>query len=117
LNEATLMRRIMLAVAKTTVLFRNQSGAYKAGEQWIRYGLGNPGGSDLIGWTSIEVTPDMVGKKVAILTALEVKTATGRATKEQEAFISAVQRAGGLAGIVRSEEDAAKVVANISTAG
>lgn len=113
MSEATLMRRIMLAVAKTTVLFRNQSGAYKAGEQWIRYGLGNPGGSDLIGWTSVEVTPEMVGKRLCVFTAIEVKTATGRSTKEQEAFIAAVQRAGGLAGVVRSEDDAQNVVKNM----
>jgi len=115
MSEASLMRRIMLAVAKTTVLFRNQSGAYKAGEQWIRYGIANPGGSDLIGWTPVEITPDMVGKRIAIFTALEVKTTTGRPTKEQLAFIEAVKRAGGIAEIVRSEDDAEKTVALFST--
>jgi hypothetical protein len=36
--------------------------------------VGVPGMSDLIGWTKIQVTPDMVGKEIAMFTAVEVKT-------------------------------------------
>ena len=115
MNEASLMRRIMLSLAKTTVLFRNQSGAYQSEGRWIRYGLANPGGADLIGWTSVEVTPDMVGRRLAVFTAVEVKTATGRPTLEQTRFIEAVKRAGGLATIARSEADAAKCVDEFAT--
>ena len=114
-NEGTIMRKIMLAVAKTTVLFRNTSGCYREGERFIKYGLGNPGGADLIGWTSVVVTPEMVGRKVAVITCLEVKTAKGKATTEQIAFIHAVKFAGGIAEIVRSEEEAEKTVAEFST--
>lgn len=63
------------------------------------------GSADLIGWSKLEITQDMVGKSVAIFTALECKTPKGRASKEQLNFIAAVQNAGGYAGIVRSLDD------------
>lgn len=94
-------------MSRRSVLFRNNQGAYKDdGGRWIKYGVCNPGGSDLIGWTSKTVTQDMVGSKVAIFTAVEVKTAKGRATEAQLNFIEQVKQAGGIAGIARSADDA-----------
>jgi hypothetical protein len=71
----------------------------------VKYGLVE-GGSDLIGWRTVIITPEMIGKPVALFLALEVKTATGKPTPEQENFIRAVRKAGGLAGVVRSCDDA-----------
>lgn len=68
------------------------------------------GSSDLIGWTTVEVTPAMVGKKIAIFTALEIKTESGRASKEQINFITRVREAGGIAGIARSEQEATQLI-------
>jgi hypothetical protein len=65
----------------------------------------------LIGWTEKEITPEMVGRKVAIFTALEVKTPTGRASKEQINFIRVVREAGGIAGIARDGEEGLRIVA------
>ena len=56
------------------------------------------GSSDLIGYRTVD--------GVAQFVALEVKTATGRVSAEQRAFINVVQAAGGCAGVVRSVEDA-----------
>ena len=67
------------------------------------------GSSDLIGWKTITVTPDMIGKKIAVFTALEVKTSTGAATPEQMQFVSAVSNSGGMAGVVRSADEAVAV--------
>jgi len=69
------------------------------------------GSPDLIGWRSVEITPDMVGQRVAVFAGLEVKTDTGRASPEQTRFIAAVRDAGGIAGIVRSPESAAALLA------
>ena len=52
----------------------------------------------------------MVGQKVAVFVALEVKTTKGRATEEQKNFIAVVKGAGGKAEIVRSVTDAIKVL-------
>jgi hypothetical protein len=56
---------------------------------------------------------DLFGHRVSDARAfyLEVKTPTGRATEQQIAFINAMQKRGALAGIVRSVEDARRVLA------
>ena len=61
------------------------------------------GSSDLIGWKTVTITPDMVGQQVAMFVAAEVKTATGRLTGEQQNFLNKVRDAGGLAVVIRSE--------------
>jgi len=68
------------------------------------------GSSDLIGWTTVDITPDMVGRKVAVFTAVEVKNGSDRASKAQKAFIAAVKAQGGIAGVARTVEDAEAVL-------
>jgi VRR-NUC domain len=110
-SEAAIQQQIRLALSKAGVVaFRNNVGQYtdpKTGRP-IRYGLG-VGSSDLIGWTPITVTPDMVGKTLAVFTAVEVKTDRGRPTDAQLNFIEQVLKAGGLAGIARSPEQAVEI--------
>lgn len=95
-NEATILRSIVraLTLEPDVLVWRNQIGATKHGGRFVRYGVGGKGGSDLIG---------LCGGRFF---ALEVKSATGRATEEQFAFICAVRMAGGFASIVRSAEEA-----------
>lgn len=64
------------------------------------------GSSDLVGWQSVEITPDMVGLKVAVFVALEVKGERGRATPEQKNFVERVLEAGGRAAIVKTPDEA-----------
>lgn len=70
----------------------------------IRFGL-HTGSSDRIGWRSIEITPDMVGKKLAVFAAVEVKTATGRLSQDQRNFLAQVAEAGGIAIVARGPAD------------
>ena len=74
----------------------------------VRYGL-QPGSSDLIGWRTVTITPEMVGQQVAVFTSIEVKTPTGRLRPEQKLWLDAVQAAGGIAGVARSVEDALRI--------
>jgi hypothetical protein len=74
----------------------------------VRYGL-QPGSSDLIGWRTVTITPDMVGQRIAVFTSIEVKTPTGRVKPEQQQWLDAVQAAGGIAGVARSVEDALRI--------
>jgi hypothetical protein len=60
------------------------------------------GSSDLIGYRRID--------GVAQFVALEVKSATGRPTKEQTNFLNHITSAGGCAAVVRSIEDADTVL-------
>lgn len=68
------------------------------------------GSSDLIGWTSVEITPAMVGTKIAVFTAIEVKQPGKRPTPEQVNFIEQVRRAGGFAGVARDPEDIKTII-------
>lgn len=72
--------------------------------------MGNPGGGDLLGWRTVEVTPEMVGQRVAVFTSIEVKTRTGKLRPEQEQWMKVVRAAGGIAGVARSVEDAEALV-------
>jgi hypothetical protein len=111
MNEQSIQQHIRLALSEAgSRMFRNNSGAFKdATGRWVRYGVANPGGSDLIGWTPVKITPDMVGKTLAVFTAVEVKTLKGKISPEQTNFIDRVKIDGGLAGVARSREDAIKI--------
>lgn len=104
MNETNLMNAIMLAQHGCR-LFRNNTGAIKDSEgRLVRFGLCK-GSSDLIGFKPVTVTPDMVGKTVAVFVAVEVKTPNGKATPEQVNFVNRVKEHGGIAGIARSVDD------------
>jgi hypothetical protein len=68
------------------------------------------GGSDLIGWIPVTVTPDMVGERIAVFGAIELKMGRQTTTTEQDQFLSAVSAAGGAATVARSVEDAVSLV-------
>ena len=78
----------------------------------VRAGLEVAGSADLIGWKTYVITPDMVGKRIAVFAAPEIKTLDGRTSKDQQRFIDNVKEAGGIAGIVRSEGDMEKLFNN-----
>jgi hypothetical protein len=110
--ETSIMQNIRLQLGgrPDVRLYRNNVGACtdKTG-RLVTFGL-CPGSSDLIGWRSVTVTPQMVGKRVAVFLSIEVK-APGAYTHpkrlaSQLAFLDAVKRAGGLAGMVTSPEQA-----------
>lgn len=97
--ETALANRIRVALSKYGVVFRQNSGVFTdAAGNRIRIGV--VGMSDLlyIGAPVISGQPTVAW--------LEVKTATGKPSEEQIKFISAMQRIGCKAGIVRSVADA-----------
>ena len=76
----------------------------------MQFGVGSPGGSDLIGYRRVRVTEEMVGQEIAQFAAVEVKTPRGRVRPEQQQFINHVLSAGGVAGIARSVDEAQKLL-------
>lgn len=109
MSEAQVQRQVLLTCSKGGArLWRNNSGKLpnpKTG-RWVQFGVASPGGSDLIGYKQLVVGPEHVGQTLAVFAAVEVKSATGRATQEQRAFVEHVQQAGGIAGVVRSVDEA-----------
>jgi len=115
MKETPVTKRILLACSRGSVrLWRNNCGQWKdkAGN-WIRYGLSNPGGSDLIGFKTITVTPEMVGTELAVFVAIEVKrtsSADDATTDDQQKFIDNVKSKGGIAGVARTVKEAKAVL-------
>lgn len=123
--EKEVLKKVMLRVSKLgSVVFRQNVGQAWVGSkvtiqgrtaviqdaQPLTMGLTN-GSSDLIGWTSVTVTADMVGKKVALFTAIECKREKGgRISPDQKRFIDNVKGAGGIAGVANSDDAAAALM-------
>lgn len=109
-HEARVQNQIRLALGRgLTRLFRNNTGALKdQNGRLVTFGLCK-GSSDLIGWRTTTITPDMVGQRLAVFVAIEVKD-KGRPTAEQLAFVKAVRDAGGLAGIARGIPEAQAIL-------
>lgn len=123
-----LMNRCLLALSKAgATVWRNTTASGWAGKSFslspgevyrarggervvlnaypIKAGLCT-GSGDIIGLLTIEITPDMVGKRVAVFGSWEVKDGTGRPTTDQAHFAGFVVAAGGIGTIIRSEADA-----------
>ncbi len=110
MTEQQIQQRIRLALSRGPVrLYRNNTGTLRDQHgRPVQFGLCK-GSADLIGWRTRTITPDMVGQQVAVFTSIEVKSATGRLRPEQRQWLEAVQAAGGIAGVARSVEDAARL--------
>lgn len=127
--ESELGRRIQVALSSIGArLFRNNVALGWVGNQVVRVSRPTPvtlcpgdvlirnarplhaglceGSSDYIGFNPITITSEMVGARVAVFVAVEVKTATGRPSQAQKNFIEAVKSAGGVAFVARSPEEA-----------
>ena len=89
------------------VLFRNNVGVAKITDckcpirRIVKYGVCNPGGSDLIGYRVVTITPEMVGRTVAVFLAVETKIGKRPETTEQEHFRATVTAAVGIAVLSR----------------
>lgn len=108
-HERDMQAEIWKVMSRFSRMFRNNVGAYQLKGRWVKFGLVK-GSSDLIGWTPVTITQDMVGQTVAVFTAVECKSEKGRVRPEQTYFIQRVKLDGGYAGIARSTEDALEII-------
>lgn len=107
LKEKRLTNERLLNLKPTERLFRINAGMAWTGEivknnkQIIilknpRPFWGAPAGwPDLAGWETIEITPEMVGQKIAVFKFEEVK-ATGDLSKDQKKFKKLILKMGGI---------------------
>jgi hypothetical protein len=116
-DEGSVSADIVLAFGHGACrLLRNNVGLlYDRTGRPVSYGLGSMGGKpfrgslDWIGWRTVTITPDMVGRRVAIFVAIDAKDqATPRA--EQITFTGNVLAAGGLAGFAHNVEEARAIL-------
>ena len=97
-------------------LWRNNVGVLRdRNGRPVAYGLGSrggkslPGTSDKIGLRSLLVTPQMVGRRIAIFAAIEEKDLKDPSPAQLQ-FIAAVQSLGGLAGVAHNVEEARAIL-------
>lgn len=129
-SETDIMRRLQRRASELGArLFRQNTGMAWVGSKTQRglatvrlgqndvvirnarpFHAGFKGMSDLGGWVPVTITPDMVGETVAVYTQAEIKKPGGRPTAEQVAWIEAVNRAGGRAGVARNDDDLAAIL-------
>ncbi len=102
MTESALQDQIRLALSPTPglVLWRNNIGVAEMRGYKVRFGVGGPGGADLIG----------IYRSRFI--AIEIKTPTGRQSPDQRTFQNLVESKGGEYVILRSVDDARAWIAN-----
>jgi hypothetical protein len=110
----------LFAAQQGHALWRNNSGAMynEQTKRMIRFGLGNDSArvhdvfksSDLIGYTVVKVTPEMVGRHVAVFSSVEVKKPewtkpTNSREYAQANFVNSVSANGGIGLFATSTKD------------
>lgn len=68
------------------------------------------GFTDLLIVQPMNITREMVGKKIALASFLEVKSETGKPTKAQLNFIDQMRQLGAKAGVARSVDAGLKIL-------
>lgn len=108
----------LLAVgARDDVLvWRQQVGMFRRYEppyQPVRIGL--PGMADAGLMVAVTITPEMVGRTVAVAVQAEFKTDAGRQSPAQRDWQAAVEKRGGIYRIVRSAEEMVDLVEDVKS--
>lgn len=97
--------RLELGAVRELVLFRNNIGnAIMRGGFRVAFGVGGPGGSDLVG----------IYRGTAVF--VEVKTPIGRLSPEQKQFRNLVTSKGAIYVVLRSVDDARAWIAQLEKA-
>lgn len=90
-----------------------ECGYCKKNGSWVQWGL-QVGSSDLIGIHRCLITESMVGSYIGRFFAAEIKTEVGRLSKEQKIWKQTIERFGGIAETIRSEEQAKELLVRLS---
>lgn len=122
-KEGNLLKKIMLQHTAVGRLFRCNTGsgwigkskALKDGTVLIRnarkFSTGWPVGTpDLIGFTQVKITPEMVGETLAVFTGIEGKTGKLKPTTAQTDFLNIIKQLGGISTVAYSENDIIKSI-------
>jgi len=100
--------------------FRNNRGAVKGSRGgYFVFGIPEPPrgkkesdnalkGGDRIGWTEVEITPDMVGKTIAVFTSIEIKGPGDKLKSGQIDWHNLVLEHGGISEIHYSTGEVVK---------
>jgi len=112
--------QVMINESKNGIkLFRNHRGKAWQGKssyskerkiviienpRFFEFGL-YPGAGDLIGWKEVIITPEMIGKKMAIFTSEEIKSVNDVISKDQQKWHDIVRMSGGISKIAKEQKN------------
>ena len=107
--EREIVREVLryLTTRRDVTAWRCNTGMASYGDRRVRFGA--PGMADSIGWKMGVAGCDYNGgveERFPRFLAIECKSETGRLTHPQQIFLARVRAAGGVAGVVRSVQDA-----------
>lgn len=105
--EKTIQSQCMIAAScdPDVLIFRQQSGSFRAMDSDRVVKIGVPGMADSLLIVSTTITPEMVGQRVAIAAFAEFKTVTGRQSDAQRNFQRVVQNYGSVYRVIRTADD------------
>lgn len=115
-GETKIQNRALLAVGSRpdVLALRLQSGVFRAMNDPDRIvKVGTPGVADTMLFVSTKITPDMVGKTIAVPLAAEIKTKTGQQTEVQRNWQQCFEARGGVYRVVRTPEEMTAAVAEV----
>lgn len=127
--EGDLVRDIQVSLQSDShaVLWRNNVGTGWQGEvtripkqkavlikhpRLITFGVGSAGAADLLGLTTVQITPEMVGQWVALFTSVECKRLKGREAALQKKWAGVMQAAGALHVNAKHRRDVLQMLEN-----
>jgi hypothetical protein len=133
-TESTVLRQVWLALGSRCRLFRVNTGkawvchgeprylrdgsvVLPPGSRPVPLGLSYPNGDpvsgtpDLVGWSPVVVTADMVGRTLPVFTGVEVKASSGGRRREAQInFVEQLIKSGGIAGFASSADRAHEII-------
>lgn len=117
-GETKIQNRALLAVGMRPdcLAMRMQSGVFRAMNDPDRIvKVGSPGVADTLVMVKVTITPDMIGKTVAVPLAAEIKTKDGQQSQAQRDWQRSFEARGGVYRVVRTPEEMTAVVAEVQS--
>jgi len=112
MNEKNRQAKCRMEASRNRMfLWTNTRGKFQTKDnRWIKYGIGPNGASDEIGFLEVEITQEMVGHKLPILSAIEMKIPGKDAVDNQQDFLDNMDRHNAVTGVAREPEDIPKII-------
>lgn len=118
LKEKNIQNASLLAIGSDpdVLAMRLQSGVFRSMDDPSRIvKVGTPGVSDSIAIVRVTITPDMVGKSVAVCAAAEFKTLKGKQRDAQVKWEEAFKKRGGRYRLIRSPQQMKEFIDEVKT--
>lgn len=107
MSEKKIQNECFLAVGMMddVMIMRIHSGVFRSLTDNRIIKVGVKGYPDSLLITGVEITPEMVGQKIAIVSAAEFKTEKGRQSAEQVNFQKSFESIGGIYRLIKKIDD------------